>query len=46
VAVFPEASVTTKVLLVVPGGNSLPEAKPEVWLIEEPEQLSSKTGAV
>ena len=30
VAVLPAASVTTKVLMVVPTGNAAPEAKPAV----------------
>ena len=43
-AVFPEASVTTKVLVVIPNGKVAPDANPAVCAIVEPEQLSLKTG--
>ena len=32
-AVFPAASVTTNVLVVVPTGNALPLGSPAVWVI-------------
>jgi hypothetical protein len=40
VAVLFEASVTTKVFVVVPIGNVEPLAKPAVWATLLPEQLS------
>jgi hypothetical protein len=39
-AVFPAASVTTNVFVVVPNGNSEPLANPTVWLRVSPGQLS------
>ena len=46
VAVLPEASVTTNVLVVVPIGNVSPDAKPAVCTVVDPGQLSVPTGAV
>jgi hypothetical protein len=46
VAVFPLASVTTKVFVVVPTGKTEPEAKPDVCTIVAPVQLSAKVGDV
>ena len=46
VAVLPLASVTLKVLVVVPTGNVAPLAKPAVWIVVGPEQLSEPTGEV
>ena len=40
VAVLPEASVTTKVLVVIPIGNVEPLGKPAVCAMVCPEQLS------
>ena len=41
VLVFPAASVTTKVLVVVPMGNVLPDGSPAVCTRFSPAQLSS-----
>ena len=46
VAVFPEASVTLKVLVVTPTGNVEPLGRPLVCVVVCPEQLSVPTGAV
>lgn len=46
VLLLPAASVTRKVLVVVPTGNEAPEASPVVWVVVDPEQLSVPTGAV
>ena len=46
VVVLPAASVTRKVLVVVPNGKLLPLGKPAIWLVLAPEQLSVPTGAV
>ena len=43
---LPEPSVTTKVLVVVPTGKAVPDAKPVVCAVVAPEQLSVPTGAV
>jgi hypothetical protein len=45
-AVKPAASVTTNVLVVVPTGKVAPDAKPVVWVVVAPEQLSVPTGVV
>ena len=45
-AVLPEASVTLKVLVVVPMGKVVPLAWPAVWVVTAPEQLSVPTGTV
>ena len=45
-AVLPEASVTSKVLVVVPMGKVDPLARPAVWVVTGPEQLSVPTGVV
>ena len=45
-AVLPAASVTTKVLVVVPTGNALPEARPAVCEMVCPVQLSELVGGV
>ncbi|SRX75318.1 hypothetical protein AEQU3_02312 [Aequorivita antarctica] len=45
-AVFPDASVVTNVLVVVPTGKVLPLARPAVWAVVDPGQLSVPTGAV
>ena len=45
-AVFPEASVTLNVFVVVPFGKVAPEANPAVCTVVEPVQLSVPTGAV
>ena len=42
----PPTAVTTKVLVVAPTGKLAPLAKPAVWLVEAPGQLSVPTGAV
>ena len=42
----PAASVTLKVLVVVPTGKIEPEAKPAVCVVVAPEQLSVPTGLV
>ena len=42
VAVLPDASVTTNVFVVLPIGNTEPLARPAVWAIDEPAQLSAK----
>ena len=44
-ALFPEASVTTKVLVVIPTGKFEPEASPAVCIVLAPAQLSVPTGA-
>ena len=41
---FPEASVTTKVLVVTPRGKFEPDAKPAVCVVVAPAQLSVPTG--
>src|SRR5919198_5166494 len=46
VAVLPEASVTWKVLVVMPTGNNAPLARPLVWTVVAPEQLSVPTGTM
>ena len=46
VAVRPETSVTTKVLVVTPAGKLEPDARPAVRTVVEPGQLSVPTGAV
>ena len=43
---LPLASVTVKVLVVVPTGKVAPLARPAVCVVVEPEQLSVPTGAV
>ncbi|MNQ65883.1 hypothetical protein D3C85_803530 [compost metagenome] len=43
-AVFPAASTTLKVLVVVPNGKTLPDASPDVCVIVIPEQLSVAIG--
>ena len=43
---FPAASVTSNVLVVTPTGKVSPEAKPAVWVVMPPEQLSVPTGVV
>src|SRR5438477_11844966 len=45
-AVLPAASLTTNVLVVTPTGNNEPLARPAVWTVLEPGQLSVPTGAV
>ncbi len=45
-AVFPEASVTRKVLVVTPTGKLDPLASPVICVVEAPEQTSVPTGAV
>ena len=45
-AVLPEASVTKKVLVVVPTGKAEPLARPAVCVVTEPAQLSFPTGVV
>jgi hypothetical protein len=42
----PPPAVTTKVLVVTPTGKLAPLAKPAVWLVDAPGQLSVPTGAV
>lgn len=44
--VFPAASVAVNVLVVVPTGNNEPLAKPDVWLVVTPAQLSVAVGPV
>lgn len=44
--VFPDASVTVYVSVVIPIGNVPPLPKPAVCTAVEPEQLSVPTGAV
>ena len=44
--VFPDASVTLKVLVVVPTENEDPLAIPERSTVVAPEQLSTPTGEV
>ena len=46
VAVTALAAVTTKVLVVTPTGKLAPEARPTVWEVVAPGQLSVPTGAV
>jgi hypothetical protein len=46
VVLFPAASVTSNVLVVVPTGKVAPEAKPVVCVVVAPEQLSVPTGVV
>ena len=46
VAVLLAPSVTLNVLVVTPTGNDAPEAKPAVWIVLGPEQLSVPTGVV
>jgi len=46
VLVFPVASVTLKVLVVVPTGKVAPLANPAVWVVVAPLQLSVPVGAV
>jgi hypothetical protein len=41
----PPPAVTTKVLVVTPTGKLAPLAKPAVWLVDAPGQLSVPTGA-
>ncbi len=41
-AVLPAASVTIKVLVVVPMGNVAAEASPAVWVMKAPAQLSEE----
>ena len=41
----PPTAVTMKVLVVRPTGKLEPLAKPAVWLVEAPGQLSVPTGA-
>ena len=45
-AVAPLAAVTVKVLVVVPIGNNVPDAKPAVRTVVAPGQLSEPVGAV
>ena len=45
-AVLPEASVTSKVLVVVPTGKAAPLAKPAICVVAEPGQLSFPEGVV
>jgi hypothetical protein len=45
-AVFPDASVTWKVFVVVPRGKTEPDANPVVRTVFAPAQLSVPTGAV
>ena len=45
VAVLPLASVTTKVLVVIPTGNNDPEGKPAVCVNVAPGALSAITGS-
>ncbi len=45
-ALLSAASVTSKVLVVTPTGKVSPEAKPAVWAVVAPEQLSVPIGAV
>ena len=42
VAVLPLASEMRKVLVVIPIGNMVPDACPEVWVTTEPGQLSEE----
>ena len=44
-AVSPAASFTSKVFVVVPTGNSAPDASPAFWVIVA-EQLSEKVGGL
>jgi hypothetical protein len=44
--VKPTASVTLKVLVVIPRGNVAPEANPAIRVVVAPEQLSVPTGVV
>ena len=44
VAVLFAASITTKVLIVVPTGNIEPLGKPRVWVIVAPEQVFVNEG--
>ena len=46
VVVLPDASVTVKVLVVLPEGKVAPLAKPAVCVVVAPGQLSVPTGAV
>src|SRR5512139_2816634 len=41
----PAASVTSNVLTVMPTGKVAPEAKPAIWAVVAPGQLSVPTGA-
>ena len=45
VAVLPAASVTTNVFVVVPTGKVAPLARPAVWAVVCPGQLSVPIGA-
>ena len=45
-AVLPAASVTMKVLTVVPTGKAEPEGRPAIWVVTAPGQLSVPIGAV
>ena len=42
---FPDASVTTNVLVVTPNGNVDPDGNPTVCVVTAPAQLSVPTGA-
>ena len=44
VAVLPATSVTLKVLVVTPTGKEAPLARPAVWAVVCPAQLSAPTG--
>ncbi len=44
VFVLPTASVTLKVLVVVPTGNEAPDPRPAICVNVDPEQLSPKLG--
>ena len=46
VAVFPAASVTLNVLVVVPTGNVEPLDRPAVWVVVWPAQLTVPMGVV
>ena len=46
VAVTALEAVTTNVLVVTPTGKLAPDARPTVWVVVAPGQLSVPTGAV